>query len=66
MIQHLLVGIPIISRKIWNYGPTYIELLMKTITTVPKSERSQLFLIVKEEYLTEFSMYLPLFHYLTG
>ncbi|MFZ5906229.1 MAG: methyltransferase domain-containing protein [Nitrospirota bacterium] len=47
MISELHIGIPMFGQKNWIGGVTYVELLVQAITTLPKEERPQLFLIVQ-------------------
>ncbi|MBP2627608.1 MAG: glycosyl transferase group 1 [Firmicutes bacterium] len=58
MIQHIRVGIPLIKRQGFFDGILYTETLIKSITCFPKHERPQLFLIVTDETLAEFSLHL--------
>jgi len=66
MIQHLRVGITIIGRSNWPDGQLYIETLIKAVSSIPKPERPQLFLVVAEENLVEFKAHRSIVSLLDG
>lgn len=59
MISKLRVGIPIVGSKGWLGGASHIELHVKAVTTLPKDERPQLFLVITEESLDSYEFYRP-------
>lgn len=59
MISDLRVGIPIIGSQSWLGGVSHMELHIKAVTSIPKTERPQLFLIITEESFARLALYQP-------
>lgn len=57
MIKNLRVGIPVIGGKGWLGGASHMELHVKAVTTLPKEERPQLFLVIPEDTIDGFDYY---------
>lgn len=53
MIQHLRVGIPVISRDTWQAGFEYVNSLVKGLNLLPVNERPKLTLIITDSTQTE-------------
>lgn len=51
MIKHLRVGFPVLGSSDWMGGFTYIELLVKALSRLPKDEKPRLFLVVGDHSL---------------
>lgn len=66
MIQNIRVGIPIIGDQNWIGGITYIELLIKAISTLPKNERPKIYLIVRDGFLEAFELHQSIIDCLDG
>lgn len=66
MINNLRVGIPIVGGKGWQGGISHMELHVKAVTTLPKQERPQIFLIITEETLDSYIFYRPFIHLFDG
>lgn len=56
-MNDLRVGIPIIGGKGWLGGVSHMELHVKAVTSLPKSERPQLYLIVDPDSLLRLDCY---------
>lgn len=57
MVNKLRVGIPVIGGSGWLGGASHMELHVKAVTSLPKEERPQLFLIVTDEMLEAFPVF---------
>ncbi|MBN1536756.1 MAG: glycosyltransferase [Anaerolineales bacterium] len=66
MIQNIRVGIPIIGDQNWIGGITYIELLTKAISILPKNDRPKIFLIVREGFLEALELHQSIFACMDG
>jgi hypothetical protein len=60
MFKTSSVGIPLLGNKLWPSGAVYIKSLVKAVATLSEQERPQLFLIVTDDTLQDFSLYAPL------
>lgn len=59
MITAIRVGIPVIGGEGWLGGVSHMELHVKAVTSLPKDERPQLFLIITSNTLKNFRWYQP-------
>lgn len=59
MINDFRVGIPIVGGRGWLGGVSHMELHVKAITSLPKNERPELFLVITEESLDSYELYRP-------
>lgn len=66
MINDFRVGIPIVGGKGWLGGVSHMELHVKAVTTLPRHERPQLFLVITDDSLDSFSLYRPFSHLFDG
>jgi glycosyltransferase involved in cell wall biosynthesis len=53
MIQNIRVGILLVGVR-WQGGVSYVESLVRAVTTLPKNEQPQLFFIVSDDSLESF------------
>ena len=59
MITDIRVGIPLIGGESWLGGVSHMELHVKAVTALPKTERPQLFLLISDYSLPNFRWYEP-------
>ncbi|MBP2627635.1 MAG: glycosyl transferase group 1 [Firmicutes bacterium] len=57
MIRHIRIGIPILGSSHWYAGVSTVEWLVKAIQHLPEEKRPQLFLVITDRTLKDFSMH---------
>jgi glycosyltransferase involved in cell wall biosynthesis len=66
MINDLRVGIPMIGSHSWLGGVSHMELHIKAVTSISKTERPQLFLLITEESIARLDLYQPFIRLFDG
>lgn len=66
MIQNIRVGVPVIGGSHWLGGVSYVESLVRGVTSLPRSERPTMFLIAGDADLPSLPLHEPFLYLFDG